>query len=261
MILSSGDIISRLAGDPVVRSLAKFKLIDNRPPLEVGSGIIIYVSKYPISNELTATWNIWIIDFDNEPLDILVIQIKKLLPDFKILEQGVVIKASTTDLLSSKTEVKPNNNDNKQPKTIDQSFNLELKFQELKQSIEDRMLVTRSGSPGRDGLPGKDGAPGVDGRDMLATDASLDDLKDVSTADAKKGQFLMFDGTSWIARFVPKILSMGHSNPSAGVSVGGGIEEAPLDGMFYLRSNGQWIEFTSALTAINSARDGGEFSL
>lgn len=259
MIFSSSDIISRLGSDPVIRSLARLKIIDSKPPLEAGTGVVIYVSKYPTANELVATWNIWIIDFDNEPLDVVIRQIRRLLPDFTVLEEGVIIKATTTELVSDKTELRPT----VRPQKIDQAtIDLEQKFEELRQSIEDRMLIVRSGRPGKDGIPGKDGLPGKDGKDgkdLVATDAELNDLKDVYVDDAKKGQFLMFDGSAWISRFVPQIFSSGATSTGGG-GTGGGIEEAPLDGNFYVRQNGQWVSLTDALTAISNL-DAGDFTL
>lgn len=256
MILSSGDIISRLGGDPVIRSLARLKIVDGKPPLSAESGVVIYVSKYPVASELVATWSIWIIDFDNEPLDVMIRQIRRLLPDFTVLEEGAIIKASTTELISEKTQLRPVN----RPQKVDQAaLDLEQKFEELRQSIEDRMLIVRTGRPGKDGTPGKDGAPGrdgKDGKDLVATEAELNDLKDVYVDDAKKGQFLMFDGAAWISRFVPQIFSAG----AGGGGTGGGIEEAPLDGNFYVRQNGQWVSLTDALTAISNL-DAGDFTL
>jgi hypothetical protein len=259
VIFSSGDIISRLGGDPVIRSLARLKIVDGKPPIEAGSGVVIYVSKYPVANELIATWNVWIIDFDNEPLDVLIRQIRRLLPDFTVLEEGVIIKASTTELISDKTQLRPVNT----PQKVDQAaLDLEQKFEELRQSIEDRMLVVRSGRAGKDGAPGRDGLPGKDGKDgkdLIATDAELNDLKNVYVEDAQRGQFLMFDGASWISRFVPQTFN-GPGALGGGTGTGGGIEEAPLDGNFYVRQNGQWVSLTDALTAISNL-DAGDFTL
>lgn len=251
MILSAGDIVSRLGSDPVIRSLAKIRIIDGRPPLEAGAGVVIYVSRYPKVGEFEATWNVWIIDFDNEPLDVVIRQIRGILPDFTILEEGAIIKASTTELVSDRTEVRPEN----KPVAPDPvATNLNDKFEELRQSIEDRMLLVRPGRPGKDGTPGRDGLAGKDGKDgqdLVATDAELGDLKDVFIEDAKRGQFLMFDGASWIARFVPQILKSGGG--------GGGIEEAPKDGNFYVRQDGQWVNLADAISSLFNL-DAGDFT-
>jgi hypothetical protein len=126
------------------------------------------------------------------------------------------------------------------------------------------MLLVGPGRPGKDGIDGnngKDGRDGKDGQDLLATDAILDDLKDVDTTGAKRGQFLMFDGATWVARFVPQVFrGPSESNiTGGGGGGGGGIEEAPLDGNYYVRQNGQWVNLVDALAGI-SEFDAGDFT-
>ena len=45
---------------------------------------------------------------------------------------------------------------------------------------------------------------------------------------------------------------------------GGGIEEAPLDGNYYVRQNGSWIDLKTALSnlgvEVDEAIDGGNFT-
>lgn len=259
MIFSSADIVNIIGGDPVIKALARVKIVDNRPPLEASDGVVIYISRYPVATDLEATWTLWIVDVNNEPLDLVTAQLRRLLPGFTITEQGIVIKAIVTELKSGKTELKP------VPQSkADQPFfaALQAKFDELKQSIEDRMLLVGPGRAGRDGINGNDGKDGIDGRDgvdgkdLLATDAELDNLKDVFVKDAQKGQFLMFDGASWVARFVPQIIRAGGGG---GGGTGGGIEEAPLDGSYYVRQNGQWVNLVDALAGI-SEFDAGDFT-
>ena len=40
-----------------------------------------------------------------------------------------------------------------------------------------------------------------------------------------------------------------------------GIGEAPIDGNFYVRSNGQWVNLIEAINFINLLTDGGNFTL
>lgn len=69
----------------------------------------------------------------------------------------------------------------------------------------------------------------------------------------------MFDGASWIARYVPQIFSGGGGGSSGGDGNGTSMPEPPSDGRFYLRQvnngAGQWIDL---LTAINSLYLDGE---
>jgi hypothetical protein len=207
VILSSSDIYSLLTRDPIVSAIAAVRIVKDRPALEAGSGVHIYIQEYPNVQEFTATWPMWIVDYDEEPLDVVLSQLKKLVPNFQIIKNGALIHASTTDLKIDKTEVKPIE---KQPEIS--TADIEAKFKDLQQSIEDRMLLVGPGRPGRDGargIPGKDGRDGVDGKDLQATDVELGDLKDVFVSDAKNRQFLMYDGSSWIPSFVPQIIKAG----------------------------------------------------
>ena len=256
MILSSSDIFRILSSDPVIRVSARVKIVDNRPPIDTGDSTVIYISRYPTISDFQATWNVWIADNSNEPLDVILAQLDRLLPGFQVTDNGIIVKATVTELKSANTEIAPVT-----PVKQDSGLlsGLQAKFDELKQSIEDRMLLVGPGRPGKDGIPGKDGRDGRDGRDgndLIATNAELDDLKDVFTADAQRGQFLMFDGASWVARFVPQILRAGGAG---GSGTGGGIEEAPLDGNYYVRQNGQWVNLVDALSDLGNI-DAGDFT-
>lgn len=252
MILSASDIRLLLVKDPVLGALATVRIIDKKPPLEAGNGIYIYIKKYPSVTEFEATWNIWIVDYDNDPLDVVLNQIKRLLPGFAVIENGAIIKARTTELKTDRTEVEPLPEPAKPE--IPTVQDLDVRFNELRQSIEDRMLLVGPGRPGRDGKDGKDGRDGRDGRpgaDLTATQVELGDLKDVFVDDAKRGQFLMYDGADWVSRSVPQILK----------GSGGGIPEAPNDGRFYVRlanaTGGEWVDLLTAIQSLNL--DAGDF--
>ena len=75
---------------------------------------------------------------------------------------------------------------------------------------------------------------------------SIDELTDVDTSTTTPfiGQTLVWDGANWIP---------GDSSE--------GIGEAPIDGNFYVRSNGQWINLIEAINFINLLTDGGNFTL
>jgi len=213
VILSASDIYSVLVRDPILGGLTSIRIVEARPELGDDDGVHIYIKKYPTVEEFEATWNIWIVDYDEEPLDIVIEQIRQLLPRFKIVENGAIIKATTTELRVEKTEIKPLP-PGPSVETI-LSDRLDSKFEELRQSIEDRMLLVGPGRPGRDGRDGldgkngEDGEDGLNGKDLDATDAELGDLSDVFVSDAKRRQFLMFDGSSWVPSFVPQIIKGG----------------------------------------------------
>ncbi len=263
MIFSSSDIEQLIGGDPIIRALCSVEIVDSKPALRAGDGVVIYIKRYPDLSEFEAKWDIWIIDYDNEPVDVVVRQLRTLLPQFTVIEEGAIIKASTTELRSDKTESEIEEEDDDD----EDDDPYEERFQDLLQSIEDRMLLVGPGRPGKDGkdgVDGKDGRDGKDGEDLLASDAELNDLQDVFVSDANRGQFLMFDGAGWIPRFVPQVFSGGGAGSTEGGGSGGGdgtMPEPPSDGRFYLRQvtggAGQWVDL---LTALNSLTlDAGDF--
>lgn len=208
MILSASDIYGVLTRDPILGSLTRVRIVETRPELGADDGVHIYIKKYPAVEEFEATWNIWIVDYDEEPLDIIIEQIRQLLPRFEIIEDGAIIKATTTELRTEKTETKPLPPGPSVEMVL--SDRLDSKFEELRQSLDDRMLLVGPGRPGKDGRDGsdgrdgKDGEDGLNGKDLDATDTELGDLSDVFVSDAKKGQVLAFDGSDWIPKFVEK---------------------------------------------------------
>lgn len=272
MILSASDIYGVLTRDPILGGLTKVHIVETRPSLSAEDGVHIYIKKYPTTQEFEATWNIWIVDYGEEPLDIVIGQIRQLLPQFQIIEDGAIIRATTTELRVEKTETKPLPPEPSAETVLADRF--DSKFEELRQSVEDRMLLVGPGRPGKDGRDGSDGKDGIDGSDGLdgkdldATDTELGDLSDVFVSDAKKRQFLMFDGSSWIPSFVPQIIKAG---------TGGGVASAVAGtsdvGVIYLKNNtvptpiaiinGRSVVEGSMLTGelVNFAKDTGTNSL
>ena len=228
MITSSSDIYRSLAGDALISAIAKIRIIDGNPSLVPEDGVVIYISKYPQDTEFEAIWFVWIIDFDSEPLDIVVSQIRRSFPSFSVVESGPILKGLITEVKTTRTELAPP----KAPAISIEPYlqKIEERFEELKESIDDRMLLVHSGRPGRDGKDGRDGkpgAPGRDGKDLLATEASLDDLQDVAVSDARKGDVLTYDGDTWVAKFVEQRygagggLTLTESDILAGLAEGG----------------------------------------
>ena len=61
------------------------------------------------------------------------------------------------------------------------------------------------GQIGPQGDRGPAGPAGRDGRDLVATEAVLNDLKDVFVPDPVQGHVLMWDGNTWVSRYLPQI--------------------------------------------------------
>lgn len=261
MILSSADILKILGGNEVIRLSAKLSITDGRPNLSGREGVYIYVDRFPVVEEFEATWSVYI-EADEEA-DLVVAEIKRLLPKVQV-EQGLLTVVKTTDFRSESTQVAPEAS-KAEAIQVDLS-QYEERFQGLVEDVQDQMLLVSSGRPGRSGKDGRDGADGRDGKDIEATETDLEDLANVESGIAyEKGQVLTWDGSKWTNLFVRQTMSAGGAVGSGGGSPSsGGIEEAPMDGNYYVRSSGEWLELVSVLDSLgymrNDTLDGGDFT-
>ncbi|QNJ25976.1 hypothetical protein SynSYN20_01649 [Synechococcus sp. SYN20] len=96
---------------------------------------------------------------------------------------------------------------------------MQAKIDALEEKIEFMSLVKAKGQAGPPGRQGPSGAAGRDGQDLLATDANLQDLNDVSDETPKQGQVVMYQEAtdSWELRFPP----MGGGGGGGGGAGGG----------------------------------------
>ncbi len=201
MILSAADILRSLGSSEIIRLAARLKIVDKRPALSGDEYLYVCVSRFPDIDEFEATWTIWIEGEGEEEL--VIEEIKRLLPNVKVLG-GLVVTITTTDFLSDSTQRAP-----EPPKPVERgigSEQLEDRFQELAEGIQDQMLLVNSGRPGQDGKDGRDGRDGAEGRpgkDLVATDTDLFDLNDAEQGiQMERGQVLTWDGAKWTNLYV-----------------------------------------------------------
>jgi len=229
MILSSADIVEILNDSGVLRlSLSEVRIVDKKPVASGREGFYVYVERYPTVDEFEATWKIWVESDGSEPDDLLFEEMRRLLPGFSF-NLGLIIEATVKEFKTNKTEIRPDTKE--APPLMPPTGwmeSIERRFESIAEDIQDRMLLVNSGKPGRDGAPGKtgpQGAAGRDGKDFLATNANLDDLKDVevgSVLPLERGQVLMYDGVRWANRFTREtsVLSGGGGGGSTTVVTG-----------------------------------------
>lgn len=149
---------------------------------------------------------------------------------------------------------------------------LRSEVERLKELVEDLQLMP---SRGPRGLQGQPGAAGKDGSPSDLDEAELSDLGDVSREEPLDGMVLTWKEGEWKPWRAPlRSISQIHAAGGSGGD-GGGIPEAPLDGLAYVRRNGQWELLGSAIQALveggnhttgqttaweSSHRDGGNFT-
>ena len=216
MILSSADILRILGGSEIIRLSAKLKIVDGKPALSGAEGLFIYIDRFPKTDEFQATWTIYIESDGSEPDDLVLAEIKKLLPSVKV-EPGLMTTVTTTDFLSANTQRAPEAS--KQVQAQVDLTQYEERFQALVEDVQDQMLLVTSGRPGRDGRDGVNGKDGRNGRDIVATETELEDLANVEQGIAKEnGQVLTWKDGKWQNLFVPQIVSSISGGSGGGAS-------------------------------------------
>jgi hypothetical protein len=248
MILSSADILRVLGGSEIIRLSAKLKIVDGKPTLSGAEGLFIYIDRFPRTDEFQATWSIYIESDGSEPDDLVLAEIKKLLPGVKV-RAGLMTTVTTTDFLSENTQRPP-----EAPKQVQAQVGLtqyEERFQKLVEDVQDQMLLVTSGRPGRDGRDGASGKDGRDGQDIQATETDLEDLANVEQGIAKEdGQVLTWKDNKWQNLFVPQIVSsISGGNGGGGATINqlndiGDVDvPAPSHGdvLSYDSNSGNWI--------------------
>lgn len=278
MIFSSADILRKLGSDAIISQCARLIVVEGKPGFDIEDYIYIYIDKYATVYEFEATWKIWILDGGSDLTGITLEAIAAILPNFK-KENNYY---TTTDIASAKTLVKPEVLTQLEELASERK-NIKKDFKGLSEAVEGQLKNVRDGDPGKDGeggksaydiaveegfkgtkgewlksLVGQKGNEGDKGNDLIATEANLEDLKDVDMGlTLKKGQVLTYDGSSWTNLHVPQITAFSGGGGGGG---GGDVEEAPQDGGFYVRQNGQWINLIVAMGIMdNRDFDGGNF--
>ena len=257
MILSSADILRILGGSEIVRLSAKLKIVDGRPALSGAEGLFIYIERFPEVEEFQATWSIYIESDGSEPDDLVVAEIKKLLPSVTVTD-GLLTVIKTTDFLSESTQRRPEASKEVQPKVDLTQY--EERFQGLVEDVQDQMLLVGSGKSGKDGFNGKDGRDGKDGKDLIATEADLEDLQNVETAiPMERGQVLTWDGTKWTNLFVPRVMSAGGA-----ISTSTGRDDDGLGGIvntFWKFDDDETEGYRAGRFRVNSHQNTTDWSL
>ena len=247
MILSSADILRILGASEIIRLTAKLAIVDSKPVLSGQEGTYIYISRFPSVDEFEATWSIYIESDDDG--DLVIAEIKRLLPSVKVTN-GLMTVVTTTDFLSGNTQLAP-----VAPKERVVKVDLtqyEDRFQSLVEDVQDRMLLISSGKDGKDGKDGKRGRDGRDGKDIVATNAKLFDLKDVTNGiPLTKGQVLTWDGTEWTNLYVPQVYPLfgggGGSGDGENVIVADNSPTTREDGTALVEGDQWWNSSTGVM--------------
>jgi len=174
-----------------------------RPPVALGaSGAVIDV---PIIDGLEAVWRLKIIGLTIDEIGQVSDALHSLFPGAEI-DPGV--SGIDVRLFSLVTE---------QVRRAVKDAEVRQREQQRDKTIQDAVLFAKSLRDGKDGLRGDQGErglqgergpigpPGRNGKDLIATEVVLNDLKDVFVPDPVVGHVLMWDGSTWVSRYLPQI--------------------------------------------------------
>ena len=302
MILSSSDILRILGADAIVRQEAKLAVVEGRPGLGTDDTVYIYVEKYPTVEDFEATWKIWV--QDNSGMGKYVLDaMTSLLPNFDFNGQYYTTTdfASERTVVKSQEEI---DREEFQDRFSGLQKGLEDRLSTVRDGRDGKDgrdgLDGRHGVDGKDGKDGRDGRD-IEATETELFD--LKDVEQ-SPIPLEKGQVLTWDGSRWTNLYTRVSSSVGgggsydtgwDSNNGGGnvagvtsiiagdgiaidqatgdvtiTNTGGtgglsdGVEEAPQDGLFYVRSDKKWIELESALASLGYVKagdlDGGDFT-
>jgi len=291
MILSSADILRILGGSEIIRLAANLKIVDSKPTLSGSEELYICVSRFPLTSEFEATWVLWL-EGDGET-DLVIREIRRLLPKTTV-EPGLVTTLTTTEFKSENTQAAPEA-PAASTAQVDLSGFEERFQGLVEEVEDRMLLVSsgRNGKDGKDGRDGYDGRDGKD-IDATQTELfDLKDVQE-SPLPLEKGQVLTWDGSKWTNLYTRTVTSVsgggGGGGGSSDVQVlndledvttegvidgqflqysasqeqwqtvtvapgGSGIPEAPMDGNFYVRKDGSWVNLESALKDLGFVAD------
>ncbi len=289
MILSSADILRKLGSDAIVRQCARLAIVDGRPGFGTDEYVYVYIDKYPTVLEFEATWKIWILDGGAELAELVFSTISSLLPNFQ--KEGSYY--TTTDFATSRTVTKSEAAIQLEKLEAERKA-IQKDLKGLSQVVQGQLETVRDGIDGVDGIglqgpqgpKGAKGQDGLDGKDLLATDANLDDLQDVEMGiGLEDGQVLTWANGRWTNLYVPQISSISGSGGGSGGDGSGQINSdtivdenepterlngdnlqvgdswfRPFDSSFYVYNQGIWNLVSGSGgtgTPCNGILDGG----
>jgi len=207
-IASAESIRRAILADALLSSIIDQIEINRTALPPIGLGASAAILELPEIDEFEAVWFLRIIGLTLEEIGQVSDALHSLFPS---LEVSPGVSGLEARLYSLVTEQVRN--------AVTAAEEAELERQRI-QSIERAVNYATSLRDGRDGLQGERGErgptgsqgergpmgpPGRNGRDLVATDAVLNDLKDVFVPDPVVGHVLMWDGTTWVSRYLPQV--------------------------------------------------------
>ena len=220
-VVSAESIRRAILADALFSSIVERIDINSagRPPIALGaSGAIVDL---PVIDGLEAIWSLKIIGLTLDEISQLSDAIRALFPGAEIDPgiSGIDIKLYslvTEELRREVDNAEKEREEAKRIASIENAINYATTLKDGRDGV--RGERGEQGPRGLQGERGPEGLPGRDGKDLLATDAVLNDIKDVFVPDPVVGHVLMWDGSTWVSRYLPQVYKYAGGGGGGGVT-------------------------------------------
>jgi len=249
-ITSADSIRKAIVNDALLRELFDTVEVNRSGMAPIGMGPTIGILGLPAIEGFEATWTLQVLGLTPGETRQVVDVLSNMFPGsvFKKSNEIVIVEIFslvTKEVLDAVKDQQDIARREQKERELDSAIRYATSVKNGQSGAKgDRGEQGLRGERGERGLMGP---PGRDGRDLDVTSVSLSDLNGVFISEPKVGHVLTWDGSSWVALFVPQTTRHG----------GAGISEAPEDGNYYVRYNSSWVELSIAIGG--SEVSGGDF--
>ena len=252
-ITSADSIRKAIVNDALLRDLFDTVEVNRNGMAPVGMGPTVGILSLPQIEGFEAAWTLQMLGLTPSETKQVVDILSKMFPgsvfkrsnDIIVVEIFSLVTKEVLDVVKEQQEIA---RQEQKERELDSAIRYASSVRDGKSGAKgDRGIQGLRGERGERGERGLMGPPGRDGRDLDATSVSIGDLNGVFINEPKVGHVLTWDGSSWVALFVPQTTRHG----------GAGISEAPEDGNYYVRHNSSWVQLSIALG--ESEVTGGDF--
>ena len=186
------------------------------PPISLGASAAIL--ELPEIDEFEAIWFLRIIGLTFEEITQVSDALHSLFPSLEVSPGISGLEAKLYSLVTDQVKSAVADAEAaRQEKARIQSLEQAVRYASSLKSGRDGLqgLQGEAGPTGPQGERGPQGLPGRDGKDLVATEAVLNDLKDVFVPDPVVGHVLMWDGSTWVSRYLPQVYKYAGGGGSA----------------------------------------------
>ena len=218
-ITSADSIRKAIVNDALLRELFDTVEVNRNGMAPIGMGPTIGILGLPAIDGFEATWTLQMLGLTPVETKQVVDIVSKMFPGsvFKKSNEIVVVEIFslvTTEVLDAVKEQQDIARQEKKERELDSAIRYATSIKNGQSGEKgDRGEQGLRGERGERGLIGP---PGRDGKDLDATSVSLADLADVFISDPKVGNVLTWDGSSWVALFVPQVYKYAGGGGEAG---------------------------------------------